>query len=64
MSPNQRSTPPLRPMIAILTAIALAACSGKAPPTAEPAATIESPAAAASGTLPSSDESGLVVGRS
>ena len=36
MSPNQHSTRPLRPIIAILAAIAVAACSAKAPPTVAP----------------------------
>jgi hypothetical protein len=64
MSPNQHSTRPLRPMIAILAAIAVAACSGKTPPTSAPSAAVEVQAAVSSATLPSSDDSGLVIGRS
>src|SRR6476661_8981364 len=64
MSPNQHSTRPLRPIFAILAAIAVAACSGKAPPPAAPSAAIKPPAAVSSATAPSSDDSGLVIGRS
>jgi hypothetical protein len=64
MSPTPHSTRPLRPVIAILAAIAVAGCSGKAPSTAAPTAAIESPAAVASAKVPSSDDSGLVIGRS
>jgi hypothetical protein len=64
MSPNQHSTHPVRPIIAILAGIAVAACSGKAPPTVAPSAAIERPAAVASQSVPSSDDSGLMIGRS
>jgi hypothetical protein len=64
MSPTQHSTRNLRPVIVILAVLAVAACSGKAPPSAAPAAATERPASIASATVPSSDDSGLVVGRS
>ena len=64
MSPNQHSTRPLRPFIALLAAIAVASCSAKAPPTVAPTAAIEPPAPVASETIRSSDDSGLVIGRS
>jgi hypothetical protein len=64
MSPNQHPTRPVRPIIAILAGIAVAACSGKAPPTVAPSAAVERPAAVASQSVPSPDDSGLMIGRS
>ena len=52
------------PIIAILAAIAVAACSAKAPPTVAPTTAVARPAPVSSLSLPSSDDSGLMVGRS
>jgi hypothetical protein len=54
----------VHPIIAVFAAIAIAACSGKAPPSVAPSAAVAPPAAVASQSLPSSDDSGLMIGRS
>jgi hypothetical protein len=64
MSPTEPSTKPLRPIIAVLAAIAVAACSGKTPPSVAPTVATVAPAPIASPAIETANDAGLVVGRS
>jgi len=64
MSPHDRPTRTTRTILTFVAAFAVVACTGKAPPTVAPTAAAALPVPAATEPIPTSDDAGLVLGRS